>query len=115
MSAGLYNISAEQGATYSEAFAYTDDADVAIDMTSGSLRMQIRDDAGVLILSYPTEIVLTITDAVNGLFNINILASVMEGVVAGDYNYDVEYVNGVVVERMMEGKFCVKADITKAL
>lgn len=113
MSAGKYNIVAEQGTTFTRTLNVSS-AGVAWDLTSYSARMQVRVNAAasstVLSLVSPTNISLSSL----GVITITISASAMAAVTAGKYVYDLELVSaGGVVTRLLEGKFVVKAEVTR--
>ena len=116
MSAGLYNISAEQGATLYEPLTYAldDGSETPIDITGAVFRMQVRDTLGVLVLDYSTgDITFNITSAVDGEFDVNVTASVMASTTAGDYLYDLEMDLGGKTYRIVEGSFCIKKEQTE--
>ena len=116
MSGGNYNITTEQGSTFTLQF------DITINgtkMTSGlsgySARMQVRSSASastaVLDLVSPTNITLNTT---TGLITVTVSAAQMAAVTAGKYVYDFELVSsGGIVSKPIKGKFIVLAEVTK--
>lgn len=110
---GNYNVEAYQGATFELAFAWSND-DVRVDLTGYTARMQIREAYSspqpILTLTSNSEITL---GGDTGTVTVVIAASVMEGVPAKQYIYDLELVNGTTVTRIIQGTFIVKAEVTR--
>ena len=81
---------------------------VAIDLTDATIRMQLRKEAGGVIAFAP---ILTITNAVNGLFKIN---KQIINCDAFNYMYDIEiaFSDGT-VKTWISGYFLIKNDITR--
>lgn len=116
MSAGTYNILAEQGATFIRTVLYTDSAGDPIDLTGFTAAMQIRSTAssGTVILELTTENTrITLGDAA-GTVILSINASTMISFTPGKFVYDLELYNGAEVTRLIEGSFTVKAEVTRA-
>lgn len=114
MAAGRHNIVAEQGATFT--FNGTvSTAGVAWDLTGYNGRMQVRvsTTASTTLLSLSSNNG-DITLNSSGEFTITVDAETMAGVQAGRHVYDFEIESaGGEVYRILEGKFTVKAEVTR--
>jgi len=113
--AGTYNITADQGATFSRVLTYTDSAGDPIDLSGYSARMQVRS-----IVSSDTTVLELTTDngritlgGAAGTVTLSVPASAMDDVAGGSYAYDLELVNGITVTRLVMGSFTVRAEVTR--
>jgi len=116
MSAGTYNFAAEQGATLERIITYKDSAGALVNLTSFIGRMQIR------LAVESTSFILELTTANGGIvlggalgtISILISATVMSSIAAATYVYDLEIESpSGKVTRLIEGKFAVKAEVTR--
>jgi len=127
MSAGNYNINAEQGSTFSLTLTYKDSSGSVIDVSSNTARMQVRrseysstkllDISGANVTG-PSDVVgtggITMNDSgVTGNINIAIDATTMALVPAGRFFYDIELVNGTTITKLIKGKFTNDGEITR--
>ena len=121
MTAGRYNITIEQGATYALPLTVSDvisGSSVLRDLTGYSARMKIKEfiDDSTEILSLTTansSIVIDPDQVTNkGELSINISAATTSSLVTERCVYDLELVNGVVVERLLQGKVTLKKEVT---
>jgi hypothetical protein len=113
MSAGKYNITADQGSTFKLDFTVTTDG-AGWDFTSYTGRMQVRSSVGAAttLLSLTSDDEITLGN--DGSVAIVVDADTMAGVVAGRFVYDFEVESsGGEVTRILEGKFTVKAEVTR--
>jgi len=113
VSAGVYNIKADQGSTFSFTFTVKTNG-VVWDLSSYSARMQVRASAQsttkVLDLVSTTNISLTSL----GVVTITVNATNMANVVSGNYVYDIEIESGSgIVTRLLQGKFVVTPEVTR--
>ena len=115
MPAGLYNFAAEQGATLERVITYTDPDDAIINLTGYTAVMQVRPTAAsaTVILELSTGDGITINGSV-GTLTLLVSASDMTAITPGNYVYDLEITapSGKVT-RLIEGKFAVKAEVTR--
>lgn len=115
--AGIYNITCNQGATFSRTLTWTDAARNPINITSYTARMHVRS----LVTSSTTIIELTtangriaISNATAGQVTLTISAADTAAIPADKYVYDLELVSPQgVVNRLVEGNFVVKAEVTR--
>lgn len=112
--AGKYNVTAEQGSTFTFNFTVKTNG-VVWNLTSYTARMQVRPtvEATNTLLSLTTGNGITL-GGVLGTVSITATAAQMTAIQAGKHVYDVELVSaGGVVTRIIEGKFIVKAEVTR--
>jgi hypothetical protein len=116
---GLYNITCDQGATFSRTITWKDSANAAYDIAGYTARMQVRTaaNAASFIVALTTEngrISVGNTTATKGQVTLTISAADTANLTAGQYVYDLELVSGGgVVTRLIEGNFKVKAEVTR--
>jgi hypothetical protein len=113
MITGKYNISAKQGATYSQTFTVENDG-TPWNLTGYLARMQVRrsfSDSGKLLdLVSPTNITLSSV----GVITVTVSASAMADVPSGRWLYDLEVQStGGEVYRVLEGRFVVSPEVTR--
>lgn len=115
MPAGIYNITAEQGATFSRVLTWRDVANALINLTGYTARMQVRNDyaSPATVLALTTENSRITLGGVAGTITLSVLASDMAAISAGSYVYDLELVNGSAVTRLVQGTFAVNAEVTR--
>lgn len=115
MPAGIYNIVAEQGATFTRTLTWTDNAGAAIDLTTYTARMHVR------VETHSASTVLTLTTenggislgGASGTITLQASATTTAALDAGSYVYDLEMVSGSVVTRLVQGTFVVNAEVTR--
>lgn len=122
MSAGQYDITVEQGATFEETLSITDEDGDPVDLSGMTARAQIRKT-----YSDPTVIasfVATVeTPATDGIVTMKMTAAntallpVASATgylkVPTNYVYDLELVDGVTVTRLIEGTCAVSPEVTR--
>ena len=108
-----YNIEAYQGATYTLNMTYKID-NVVVDLSGYTAAMQVRVSPGSVatILSLESGAEITLGGAA-GTVAVEVSATVMAAVTAGNYQYDFDLNSGGQVTRLIRGKFTVVAEITK--
>lgn len=114
MAAGKYNITAEQGSTFYFNGTISTDG-TPWDLTGYSGRMQVRTSVGAstALLSLTTA-AGDITLNSSGEFSVSVDADTMADILAGRHVYDFEVESaGGEVSRILEGKFTVKAEVTR--
>lgn len=114
MSAGIYKMLCEQGATLTLALLWKDGAGNPVDMTGFTAAMQVRKtkDADTAVLTLTTENGGILLDAQG---NINLLASAeaTSDISEGQYVYDLEINSGTQIVRLLEGAFVVSGEVTR--
>lgn len=113
--AGKYNITVDQGATYSQVFTWKDSNEAPIDLTGYAARMQVRkrrrDDPTLLDLT--TENGGITLGSTAGTITVSISADATAAVAAGEHVYDLELVFESTVSRLVMGTFTVRGEITR--
>lgn len=116
MSAGIYNFTLDQGATWNLEVIYKNANNAVINLTNYTAALQIRKayDASVVALDLTTTNGgITITGA-QGKIDITATATQTAAIVSGDYVFDLEIASGGVVSRILQGTVCVSPEVTRA-
>ena len=115
MPAGIYNITAEQGSTFSRVLTWRDANDALINLTGYTARMQVRADYTSLttVLSLTTENGKITLGGALGTITLLVSASDMADISNGSFVYDLEMVNSTTVTRLVQGNFTVNAEVTR--
>lgn len=115
MTAGNYNITAEQGASFRRVLTWRDAANALIDLTGYTARMQVRSDyfSDDITISLTTENGRITLGGSAGTISLYISASDMAALVADAYVYDLELVNGAEITRLVQGTFMINAEVTR--
>lgn len=114
MLAGLLDIEIEQGATFNLAFLYEDGAGQPIDLTGMTARMQLRRQysSSEFILNLSTENGGITIEALTG--TISLFVSAFDtSTLSGSGVYDLELVNGPIVNRILSGSYIICAEVTR--
>ena len=113
MTAPTFNVTIEQGATFTKSIAIE-----GLDLTDASARLQARPSyTGDAVVSLTSEvgggIVITVTDVENSILDITITATNTAGLKRHlRYDLEVELANGTVY-RLLQGKMMLNKEITK--
>ena len=120
------NCEVDQGATWRGQLDWTDESEVAVDLTGYSARMQVRrrvtDTSALLELTTTNGRITLYTGSLPGgsdPYNIllEVDADVMEDLPATPQDrrwfYDLEMVNGSEVTRLLQGRFIVNPEVTR--
>jgi hypothetical protein len=113
--AGAYDIVTDQGATYSQVFTWNDSDGDAVSLVGWTGRMQVRTrvPTASTVLELTTSNGRMTLGGVAGTVTVTVTAADMANVAAGAYMYDLELVNGSVVERLVMGSFTVRGEVTR--
>jgi hypothetical protein len=114
--AGIYNIVADQGATLSRVFTWTDSAKKPYDITGYTARMHVRPtvESTTLTLELTTENGRILLGGGEGTVALYIAANNMVTVAEGKYVYDLELsAPGGIVTRLVQGNFVVRPEVTR--
>jgi hypothetical protein len=113
----VYNIIADQGATFLRSITLKNPAKQVVTLTGYTGRMHIRvtEDAASIISTLTTENGKLSITANTGTVNINIPAAEMEAMEPGDYAYDLELEETAtgIVTRIIQGSFKLRAEVTR--
>jgi len=116
---GIHNFTCNQGATFNRTITWKDSANAAYDLSGYTARMHVRTtvDAANTIITLTTansRITLGSNVATKGQITLNISAADTANLTPAIYVYDLELVSGGgVVDRLIEGNFVVKAEVTR--
>lgn len=115
MATGKHNITANQGETFNFSFTISTDG-TPWDLTGYTARMQVRTtvEATTKLLDLTSGDGDITLGGSAGTVAITVSATDMAALIAGRHVYDIEVVSGGgVVTRILEGKFSVKAEVTR--
>ena len=114
--AGIYNIIAYQGSTFTRQLTWEDSAGSAINLTGYTARMDVRtsiDAAGAATLSLTTANGRIVLGGTAGTIALSAEGTATAAVVAGDYVYDLELVSGSTITRLVQGTFTLRGEVTR--
>ena len=119
MSAGRYDLTIEQGATFTLPISYKDSNDAVINLSSGySARMRIKESHGGTLLASTesadsTGATITVTLAASGNnVTISMTATNTAALNFDSAVYDLELASGSEVDRLLEGRVKLKKEVT---
>ena len=115
MPAATYDMILDQGSTFSNVIQITDSEETPLNLTGFTARMQVRPSVSsstVLLELTNANSRITIT-AAEGKINLSVDAATTSGLTPGNYVYDLETVNGSVVERILQCSFLIRAEVTR--
>jgi hypothetical protein len=115
MTAGIYNATIDQGATWSVVVTYKDSTGAAINLTGYTAAMQVRQqyssaDADLTLTSPSNGIVIT---PLTGVVTITMTAAQTAALEEGYYVYDVELTSGTYKDRLIQGQLTVAPEVTR--
>lgn len=117
MTPATVDLTIYQGATFSRTFQWkTGTPAVAVNLTGYTARMQIRrkiTDTDVVLSLTTSNGGITITNAAQGTFQIDITATQTEALTIKAGVYDLEMVSGAVVTRLLQGAISVSPEVTR--
>jgi hypothetical protein len=114
MTAGIYNIICEQGATFTKSLLWEANS-TPVDLTGYTAKMQVRTNLGAasVIVELSTENSRIALGGVAGTINLSIPASITATLLDGSYSYDLELYSGSNTYRLIQGQFIITGEITK--
>ncbi len=115
MSAGIYNDTLDQGATYNLVVVYKNDSGAPINLTGFDAYMQLREnfDSTIADLTLSTANGGISIDGPNGEITITATATQTTALTSDYYLYDLELVNGSDVIRLLQGQITVNSEVTR--
>ena len=114
--AGIYNIIADQGSTFTRQLTWEDSAGSAVNLTGYTARMDVRtsiDAAGAATLSLTTGNGRIVLGGTAGTIALSAEGTATAAVAAGDYVYDLELVSGSTITRLVQGTFTLRGEVTR--
>ena len=115
MPAGNYDITCDQGATFSRVITWKNSNGTPIDLTNYTARMQVRANypSSTVILNLTTENAGIALGGVLGTITLAATATATAAITADQYVYDLELITGSNVTRVVEGTFTVNPEVTR--
>jgi len=114
MSAGRYNILMEQGATFSLPLVYQDSTGTPVDLTTYTAILQVRKNpSSPVILELSTANGGITLGGALGTITLNAAATATSLLPAGEYFYDLKLHPGAAGERLLEGAFTIRAQVSQ--
>ena len=117
MAAGIYNFTIEQGTTFKRTFKYKDANGDGVDLSSHSVRMQIRKNIGGDLISSFTEEgsdKFTVGGVANNEFTLVIAAASTSAYTFNTAVFDIEIEKDSEVTRLLQGKIKLSKEVTIA-
>ena len=113
--AQTYDITADQGATYSVVITYKNSNGTPINLTNYTARMQLRASyaSTTAALSLTTENGRIALGGALGTITLTVAAATMETLEAKTYVYDLELITGATIIRLLQGLFVNRPNATK--
>ena len=114
--AGIYDIVADQGATFTRVITWKDSDGVPIDLNGYSARMQLRsqiDSAGAAVFEFTTDNDRISLGGTAGTITLSAAATATQAIPADTYVYDLELVESGVVTRLVQGQFELRGEVTR--
>ena len=116
--AGLYNLVADQGSTFSRTILWKDPAKKAINLNGYTARMQIRPsiDSDTVTLELTTENGGIILEDATGTITLYISDETMITIPEHKYVYDLELISSdtdVYIYKLLYGNFAVRPEVTR--
>jgi len=115
MTAGTYHFTIEQGSTFTRVITYKDASGSLVNLSAHTALMHLRkkvDDSST-ILELSTANGRITLGGVAGTVTITISASDTANLDAVEGVYDLELINGDVIEKLLAGTFTVKKEVTR--
>jgi hypothetical protein len=114
--AGIYDIVADQGATFTRVIVWKDSNGVPIDVSGYSARMQLRsqvDSAGGAVFEFTSDNGRISLGGTAGTITLSAAATATAAVAADTYVYDLELEESGVVTRLVQGQFELRGEVTR--
>lgn len=115
MTAGVYDITIEQGATFPFVVAVQDENGAPRPLTGYTAKMQVRPtvDSSTKILDLSTGGSGIVIDEPNGTITITVTATATALLNFTTAVYDLEITSGATVERILEGNVTLSKEVTR--
>jgi len=115
MTAGLYNLTLEQGVDFSQVLVWSNSG-TAMNLTGYTAKMQARKSADnpTAAISFTTADSTILITPLTGTIALKQTSTVLDAVQAGTYVYDLELTSaGGVVTRLIAGTLTLTASVTR--
>jgi chitodextrinase len=112
MTASQYDIVIDRGSTFLLTFTYATSAGVPIDLTGYTARMQIRKKASApVIMELNTANGRIVLGGTAGTVTLTLSAAETTTLPAGQYQYDLNLITGIVSIRFVEGRCSIRSNV----
>jgi len=115
MPAGNYDITCDQGATFSRVITWKNSNGTPIDLTNYTARLQVRANypSSTVLLNLTTENGGITLGGALGTITLAATATTTAAIAADEYVYDLELITASTVTRLVEGSFIVTPEVTR--
>ena len=116
MSAGIYNVTLEQGATFTRTITYNTSAGSPVDLTGYTAEMDLRPSysSSTTVLSLSTANGRIALGGVAGTITLTVTAADMAALEApADGVYDLELYSGGTTTRLLQGTWTISPEATR--
>ena len=117
MAAGVYNTVIEKGATFELTVTYNDASGTAVDLTSWTVRMQVRETPGsgtTILTSSGGSPTIVLTKNSSGVISATVSATNTAALTPATAFYDIEAQNASgVVRRVLQGRIIISPEVTR--
>lgn len=108
---GHLDIVVEQGSTFSRVITIKDETETPVNITGNTFAGQIRKRH--LSETPEATFLCSVTDGVNGKLTISLTDEETAAIDSGEWVYDIEWYNGSVTGRLLEGTAYVTPEVTR--
>ena len=115
MAAGVYDITIEQGATFTMSLTWKDSTGSPVNLTGYTARMQVRTNyeaESTLVSLTSSGGDITLGGAL-GTIAVTIAATATQSLQLDEAVYDLELVNGATVTRLIQGRAIISREVTR--
>lgn len=112
MSAGTYNFTIEQGATFTRTLNWQNPDGSAINLTGYTAKMQARDKSGNILIDFGASGTLTVNGSA-GSVTITLPAAVTTALTFDSCKYDLKLTSVSNVARLVQGTITLSKEVTQ--
>lgn len=117
MAAGTYNTTIEKGATFELTVTYNDSAGVPVNLTTWTVRMQVRETPGsdtAILTSEGGSPTIVLTKNSTGVISATVSATNTAALTPSTAFYDIEaQTSAGVVRRVLQGRIIISPEVTR--
>lgn len=108
---GTVNLTIEQGSTFSRLITIQDESQTPVNITGNTFAGQIRKRHASDTVE--ATFTCTVTDGAAGKLTVALTDEQTAAIPSGDWVYDIEWYNGTVTGRLLEGSVYVSPEVTR--
>jgi hypothetical protein len=117
MAAGVYNTVIEKGATFELTVTYNDATGAAVNLTTWTVRMQVREtpsSASAILTSEGVSPTIVLTKNSSGVISATVSAANTAALTVATAYYDIEaQTSAGVVRRVLQGRIIISPEVTR--